>query len=66
MSEWIASTLLRVTRDLDVFQDRRTVPIDIIDAYNLSVELVNHELNLIVKERVIRAKKRHVTLWAEH
>ena len=48
MSEWIASTLLRVIRDLDVFQDGRTVPIDVLDAYSISVELVYREL--IVKE----------------
>ena len=44
MSEWIASTLLRVIRDLDVFQDGRTVPIDVLDVYSLSVELVYREL----------------------
>lgn len=44
MSAWAISTLTRVIRDLDRFQDGRIIPYDVLDAFVVSLELVYREL----------------------
>ena len=42
-SDWTMSTLQRVIRDLDSFEDGRIIANDVLDGYNVSLELVYRE-----------------------
>ena len=44
MSAWAISTLTRLVRDLDVFRDGRSLSADVLDAYEVSLELVYREI----------------------
>ena len=44
MTDWAKSTFLRIACDLDVFRDGRMVPLDVLDAYTVAVELAFREL----------------------
>ena len=44
MSSWALRTLRRVGSDLITFQDGRRIPLDVVDAFVLGLQLVYREL----------------------
>ena len=44
MSSWAIDSLRSVVRDLDVFQDGRSIPLDLFDSFILSLELVHRDV----------------------
>ena len=49
-SQWAVSTLRRIVSDLIPFQERRTIPSDVIESFVVSLELVYREL--LAKESI--------------
>uniref|UniRef100_A0A1X7SQW6 Integrase catalytic domain-containing protein n=1 Tax=Amphimedon queenslandica TaxID=400682 RepID=A0A1X7SQW6_AMPQE len=43
-STWAISSLVRIATDLEIYSDGRTPPLDVLDCYKLSLELVQRDI----------------------